>query len=187
MSKNTGTIIFGIISIIALGLSIYIFISIQPIISTQSRDSGEKLVGIWDNLDENTDYAPYTLTTDWLVELIDNSYNDSSYITVTRTGIRLTLIKAGWYRIQITMQLHDLTTPYKYELELRKNGNFDFIMVSYRTPSSIQTWYQVHASGYVLSDGNDYIEMRVTSDPSDPFYLYQSPDLNQFSIEFVAS
>ena len=177
--KNKGTIIFGIISIIALGLGVY------TVISTQSVDSGHKLVGIWDNLDENTDYAPYTLSTDWLVELLDNSYIDSSYITVTNTGTRLTLIKAGWYRIQITMQLQDLTTPYSYELILLKNGITEFVMVDYRTPSTLVTWYQIHTNGYVLSDGDDYIEMRVTSDPSDPFYLYEYAELNQFSIEFV--
>lgn len=179
MSRNKGTIIFGIISIIALGLSIY------PFFSTQSIDSGHKLVGIWENLDENLDYFPYTLSTDWLVELSDNSYIDSSYITVTNTGTRLTLIKAGWYRIQITMQLFDLTTPYSYILELRKNGNAEFVMVDYRTASASVTWYQLHTNGYVLSDGDDYIEMRVHSDPSDQFYLYQYAELNQFSIEFV--
>ncbi|MFX1568899.1 MAG: hypothetical protein ACFFCV_11105 [Promethearchaeota archaeon] len=181
MSRNKGTIIFGIISIIALGLSLYMFI--WP----QSTDTGLKLVGIWDDLDENTDYSPYNLDTDWLVELSDNSYIDSSYITVTHTSTRLTLIKAGWYKIQITMQLLDLTTPYDYDLELLKNGYTEFIMVSYRTASASVTWYQVHATGYVLSDGDDYIQMRVTSDPSDPFYLYESPELNQFSIEFVAN
>jgi hypothetical protein len=141
-------------------------------------------VGIWDNLDENTDYSPYHLTTDWLVELMDNSYIALSYITVTNTATRLTLTKAGCYRIQITMQLEDLNTPYIYRLELLKNGNTEFTMVRYSNPSGI-TWYQFHAYGYVLSDGDDYIEMRVYSDPSDAFYLFEVPELNQFSIEFV--
>ena len=185
MSRNAGTIFFGIISILALGLSIYIFISIQPIISTESIGSEQKVVGIWENLDENLDYSPHTLTTDWLLELLDNSYNDSSYITVTRTGTRLTLIKAGWYRIQITMYLMNLNSPISYLIDIKKNGNYDFTMISYRVPSSIITSYQLQTSGYVLSDGDDYIEMRVHSDPSDAFYLYEYAPLNQFSIEFV--
>ncbi len=180
MSRNKGTIIFGIISIIALGLSLYLFF--WP----QSTDTGFKLVGIWDNLDENTDYSPYNHDTDWLVELSDNSYVDLSYITVTNTGTRLTLIKAGWYKIQITMHLTSLLTPSIYRLELLKNGYSEFIMVRYKCPSGI-TSYQFHANGYVLSGGDDYIEMRVYSDPSMNFYLLESPDLNQFSIEFVAN
>jgi hypothetical protein len=178
--KNQTTIFFGIISILALGLGTYNFIS------TEFIDPGEKVVGIWDDLDENTDYAPYDLSTSWLVELLDNSYIVSNYITVTNTGTRLTLIKAGWYRIQITMQLADLDSPYVYRLVLLKNGYTEFIMVRFFPPSGV-SWYQFHANGYVLSDGDDYIEMRVYSDPSDIFYLFQHPDLNQFSIEFVAN
>lgn len=177
---NASIIIFGIISMAALGLSLYTFFS------PQSSDSGLKIVGIWDDLDQNIDYAPYTLDTSWLVELKDNSYIDSNYINVINTGTRVTLVKTGWYRIQINMLLSDLTTPSVYRLVLLKNGITESIMVRYYCPSGVGT-YHLNAHGYVQSDGDDYIEMRVYSDPSDNFYLTSSPDLNQFSIEYITN
>ncbi len=175
---NASIIIFGIISMAALGLSLYTFFS------PQSKDSSFKIVGIWDDLNQNMDYAPYTLETSWLVELKDNSYIDSNYINVINTGTRVTLAKTGWYRIQINMLLYDLTSPTVYRLVLLKNGVIESILVRYYSPSGVSTNH-IHAQGFVQSDGDDYIEMRVYSDPSENFYLLQSPDLNQFSIEYL--
>ena len=188
MSKNSvGLIILGLISIAGLGLGGYTFLVTQ--IFVQPEESEPRLVGIWDALDSNYNYPPHTLTTDWLFQLSANSYIDLNFVSVINSGTRVTLLKPGWYRIHISALLQSLDAPYIYRIDLLKNGvllfNFDFV----QTYTGIYEpyWRTIQAEGYVLSDGNDYIEINGYSN-GDVFLIYDIlQDSNQLVINFVSN
>jgi len=188
MSKNSvGFIILGLISIASLGLGGYNFLVTQTFV--RPEESGPKLVGIWEALDDNHNYFPYITPSNWLFQLSANSYIDSEYVSVNNSGTRITLMRQGWYRIQISVLLQSLDAPYIYRIDLLKNGtllfNLDYIQTY--TATYDPYWYSVHAEGYVLSDGNDYIELNAWSN-GDIFVIYSIvQDSNQLVIEFVSN
>lgn len=187
MSKNTvGFIVLGIVSIAGLVLGGYSFLTTQ--IFVEPEEPGSKLVGIWEGLDDNYDYAPHTTSSNWLFTLLDNSYIDSEYISVNNTGTCITLKKQGWYRIQLSVLLQNLDAPDAYQIDLLKNGTVLFSLYFISTWSAYDPYYHhVHAEGYVLSDGNDYIEINAKSG-IDAFYPYTAnQNFNQLVIEFVSN
>lgn len=187
MSKNTvGFIVLGIISIAGLVLGGYSFLTTQ--IFVEPEESGPKLVGIWDGLDDNYDYAPHTTPSNWLFTLLDNAYIDSEYVSVNNTDTCITLKKQGWYRIQLSVLLHNLDTGDTYRIDLLKNGAILFFLDFIATWSSYDPYYHsVDSEGYVLSDGNDYIELNAQSG-IDAFYPHTaSQEYNQLVIEFVSN
>jgi len=93
--RSAGTVLLGIIALVGLGLSGYMFLKyefLSPI--TPTKDSGLILVGFWDDLDENTDYTPWNFNDDWLVEFSDSPFNDSNYISVSNGNTRFALLQA---------------------------------------------------------------------------------------------
>ncbi|HUW89067.1 MAG TPA: hypothetical protein VMV43_00960 [Candidatus Nanopelagicaceae bacterium] len=57
--RSAGMILLGIVALAGLGLSGYMFVKyefLSPI--TPTKDSGLTLVGLWDDLNQNTNYAP---------------------------------------------------------------------------------------------------------------------------------
>jgi len=183
MPKNVGVIIFGIISIIALGLGGYTFIATQMLAKPE-----QKLVGVWDEVDENTDYAPFNTSDNWLVEVSEEKYIDVNYITLSNTGTRFTLTKSGIYRFQMTFLLSSIATGNQYWIDLLKNGVHDFYL-DYHTTTSSTIYHEVHAEGYVTSDGDDYIEINARASSGDAFtiYTHATLDFNQFSLEFMSN
>ena len=187
MSKNTvGFIVLGIISIAGFVLGGYSFLTTQ--IFVEPEEPGSKLVGIWEGLDDNYDYAPYTTPTNWLFQLLNNAYIDSEYVSVNNTGTCVTLKKQGWYRIHISVLLQNLDASDSFGIELLKNGAGLFFLDFISTWSAYDPFYHnVNAEGYVLSDGNDYIELNAQS-LFDAFYPYtSSQEYNQLVIEFVSN
>ena len=188
MSKNSvGFIIFGLISIAGLGLGGYTFLVTQIFI--QPEESGPRLVGIWDALDDDHTHFPYITPTNWLFKLSANSYIDSEYVSVNNSGTRITLMKQGWYRIQISVLLQSLDAPFIYRIDLLKNGALLFLLdyVQTYTTTYDPYWHSINAEGYVLSDGNDYIELNANSN-GDIFIIYSTlQDSNQVVIDFVSN
>ena len=186
MSKNTvGFIFIGIISIAGLALGGYNFLTAQIFVAPE--ESGYKLVGIWDGLDDNLNYPPHITSFDWLFEFEQNSYIDLEYISVSNNNTRITLMKQGWYRIQISVLLYDLDVARSYRIDILKNGTILFYLDFIVTEIGYEpSYYNVHAEGYVLSDGNDYIEINGLS-TGDPFYPYAIDQKhNQLVLEFVS-
>lgn len=187
MSKNTAGFVFlGIISIAGFALGGYSFLTTQ--IFVEPEEPGPKLVGIWDGLGVTYNYPPYNTTSNWLFQLTQNSYNDSEYVSVNNSGTCITLLKQGWYRIKISILLQNLDPLYGYRIKLLKNGAMLFILDFISTGNSYDPhFHHVHAEGYVLSDGNDYIEINAQSG-GDAFYPHSSEqEYNQLVIEFVSN
>jgi len=143
-------------------------------------------VGIWDNLGENMDYTPYDSQDNWLVELDDNKFNNSEYISVSNTNTRITLIKPGWYRLHLSVLLYDIDPNSEYWMRIMKNGvrisHFDY----YGTLGTVNSrGHSIDSSDLVYSNGTDYFEINGFS-PSDDFYLtIVLETLKQFTIEYV--
>jgi len=187
MSKNSGGfIILGLISIAGLGLGGYTFFVTQIFVIPE--ETGPNIVGIWDALEADYTHYPYITPTNWLFKLSANSYINPEYVSVNNSYTRITLVKQGWYRIQLSVLLESVDAPFNiYRLGLLKNGtiifNFDYVQ-SFSSTNPYKR--NVNAEGYVLSDGNDYIEISGYSS-GDIFIPYTSlQESNQLVIEFVS-
>ena len=182
MSKNTAMfVLLSIISISGLGLggySIYL-----TLINTQLAEKQDlKLIGLWDEFDYNTDFPPYTSMSYWLLEFRDVKIINSDYIVISNNNTRLTLLKLGWYRIQLTMILSSIDAGQMYWINILKNGVVIFILLYHETSATPESDYiTFDSSVFVYSNGTDYFEIMGDSF-GDPFFP-GSPVYNQLTIE----
>ncbi len=144
------------------------------------------VVGIWDALDYNLDYAPYTVQNNWLFEFGDNKLNNSDYISVSNTNTRIALLKSGWYRIHISVLLSSISPSSSYRIRPLKDGVIESYLDYYATSStSDSSWHYIDSFVFVYSNGTNYIEINGYSSTDD--FLPSSNDLfNQLTIEYVA-
>ena len=187
MAKNSGVIIFGIISIIALGLSGYTFVTTQILVTPETPPPSPEIVGVWNGLDRNLDNPDFNIDSNWLVQPLLNVYNDTAYINTSNSDTRIHLMKAGWYKIQITVLISSIAADTSYYLLLFKN-EVGIFYLDYWHPST--TWdanyYAMHGTGYVLSDGDDFVEINAHSSPTDTFFIYTvGQEYNQLVIEYL--
>jgi len=183
MSKNTaGFVLLGIISISGLGLGGYS--TYLTLISTQLAEKQElKLIGLWEEFDYNTDFPPYTALSYWLLELRDIKIMNSDYIAISNNNTRLTLLKLGWYRIQLTMILSSIDASQNYWINILKNGGVKFILLYHETSATPESDYlTLDASAFVHSNGSEYFEIMGDSF-GDPFFPGGSQIYNQLTIE----
>ncbi len=143
------------------------------------------VVGIWDEIDDNQDYAPYNLQAYWLFEFGGNSLSDTDYISVSNNNTRITLLKSGWYRIHLSVLLVNIDPSNGYLITIIKNGATEFYLDNYGTPAiGAVSFYDVDSFAFVHSNGTNYIEISGYS--NDGFWpsiaLY-----NQLTIEFVVT
>jgi len=184
MSKTTaGLVILGIISITGLGLGGFAYY--KTLVSPQIvENQGLILVGIWDELDYNTDFPPYTFPSYWLLELGGNILNNSDYVSVTNNNTRFTLREPGWYRIQLTMMLSSIDASQMYWINVLKNGVLEFTLLYHETSAAPESdYFTFDSSVFVQSNGTTYFEIMGDSF-GDPFYP-GSQVYNQLTIEFV--
>ena len=146
------------------------------------------VVGIWDALDDNEDYAPYNSQHDWLFEFGDNNLSNTDYISVSNGDTRITLLQSGWYRIQLSVYLDSINANDIYEISLLKDGAIEWDLFRLDTSFTIESSYHyVDSSAFVYSDGTNYIEINALSLGGD----YFNPDTtydgyHHFTIEYVA-
>jgi hypothetical protein len=185
MSKNlTGLVILGIISVSGLALGGYSFY--MTVINPQIDEKGGLIVvGIWNELYDNTDYPPYTSTSYWLLECEANQLNNSEFVTVSNTNTRITLLKPGWYRIHLTMMLSSIDAGSWYWIIILKNGVQEFYLLYLETSASPESdYFALDSSAFVYSNGTNYFEILGDSN-GDAFSPGASQIYNQLTIEFV--
>jgi len=186
-SRSTGTVLLGIIALAGIGLSGYMFVKyefLSPI--TPTKDSGLILVGLWDDLYSNADYAPWNTTDDWLLAFHNSPLNDSNYISVSNGNTHFVLVKTGFYKITLTILLYTLNADTTYWVYLRRNGDFDhaFERISISANPSA-SYYQVQSSLYVYGNGVDSFVINCYNSLSASFTVSSSQFYNQLSIEYV--
>ncbi len=145
-----------------------------------------KLVGVWDGLADNQDYTPYNALNNWLLEFGDNKLNNTDYISVSNTYTRIVLLKSGWYRIHLSMVLMSISPSSIYTIKLLKDGIIEFFFNYYEIIGVIDSQYHsVDSSGFVYSNGTNYIEINGESLLGDNFFVHSIDYYNQLTIEFV--
>jgi len=188
MSERKGAmVLLGIITIAALGLSGYMFIKNEIIAApgTTTQDSGLILVGLWDDLAKNKEYAPYTTDYNWLIEFDNNQFNISNYIEVSNNNTRFKLLKEGFYKITLLLLLNDVNAGEVYWAYLLRNNAFDHCLDRVAisdNPSS--PYHQIESSVYVKSTGLDNFSIRCYSTASDAFDVGHLQTFSQLSIEY---
>ena len=144
------------------------------------------VVGIWDALDNNLDFAPHNTQDDWLLEFGDNSLNNTDYISVSNTNTRITLLKSGWYRIHLNVLLFGISPSSTYWARIYKDGSSEIYLDRHGTSATVDSIYHyIDSSGFVYSNGTNYIEINGYS-LGDFFYVSLDP-FNQFKIEYIAT
>ena len=145
------------------------------------------IIGLWDALEDNIDFAPYNLQSSWLYEFGDNKLNNTDFISVSNTNTRITLLKPGWYHISLNVILSSIADSTSYWSILLKDGDVEFYFDRHATGTITDSIYHfIDASGFVYSNGTNYIEVRAYSTAADFFYT-SSDDFNQFMIEYIAT
>lgn len=187
--RSAGMVLLGIIALAGVGMSGYMLLKyefINP--STPSEDSGLILVGLWGDLDRSMDYPPWDETDNWLLSLGDNQFNDSSYISCSNQNTNFILLKPGFYKITLTLQLSSLQSGTEYKVELQRNSFTDQMLerlVLSDNPGSSQ--YRIQSSLYVYGNGIDYFQINCFSSVGDPSFSVETTwdYYNQLSIEYV--
>ncbi len=145
------------------------------------------VVGLWDGLEHNLDFAPYNSQSDWLYEFEYNKLNNTDYISVSNTNTRITLLKPGWYQIHLNVILSSIGTSTGYWSRLLKDGFIEFYFDRLATGGTVgSSYHYIDASGFVYSNGSNYIEVNAYSTGAEFFYTSQDT-FNQFMIEYIAT
>ncbi len=145
------------------------------------------VVGIWETLDDNLDYAPYDSSDDWLFEFGDNTLNNTDYISTSNDNTRITLLTSGWYRIHLSVLLTGISPSSYYWIGLLKDDvlvfNHDRLQT---TAGETDYWHYVDSFAFVYSDGTNYIEINAYSSGDISFHSNADDAFNQLTIEYVA-
>ena len=180
-----GGTVLGIIGIILSAGAIGFTFVVWNGQKTTNNLTRTNVVGVWDALNDNQDFAPYNLQRDWLLEFRDSSLNNTDYISVSNTNTRIKLLKSGWYRIHLSVLLVGMSPDRSYRMRILKDGAIEFDLDFYETALTLVSIYHtIDSSAFVYSDGTNFIEIRGYSS-SDDFSVPPNDLNNQLTIEFV--
>ncbi len=181
-------VLLGIIAIAALGLSGYLFIKNEIFVAPEPTppdppDGGLILVGLWDDLAKNKEYAPYDTDATWRLEFDNNQYNDSNYISVSNNNTNFKLLKEGFYKLTLLLYVNDLVPGGgTYWFYLYRNNSINHCIAKIGLPTSSN--YQVESSVFVKSTGLDNFLIRAYCTGDTSFAISNSQSFNQLSIEY---
>ncbi|MFX0011546.1 MAG: hypothetical protein ACFE9R_14630 [Candidatus Hermodarchaeota archaeon] len=137
------------------------------------------LVGLWEELYTNRDYAPYNTAEDWLVQVDDVQVNNSNYFSLSRNRTRFHLNENGCYRINIHLLIF-CSPGYIFAMWVYKN---DVLLSLTDWIESTDMYAHLGASTYLWSNGTDYYDFVVNgNDVSD---LVTDQRWHQFAIEYI--
>ena len=185
MSERKGAMVLvGIIAIAALGFSGFMFVKneIFAVPGTPVSDNGLTLVGLWDDLAKNKDYAPYDSDASWLIEFDNNQYNDSNYISVSNSNTNFKLLKEGFYKLTLLLYVNFLDIGATFWFYLYRNNSVNHCIAKIGDTTS--TNYQVESSVFVKSTGLDNFFIRAYTTTDLSFAISTSQSFNQLSIEY---
>ena len=192
MSERKGAIILlWIVAFGSLGFSGYLFVKNEifsapsPDSGVTSPDSGLTLVGLWDDLAKNKEFAPFTTDSSWLIEFDNNQFNNSNHIEVSNNNTSFKLLKEGFYKITLLLRLDGVNPDRVYWVYFLRNNLYDHcfarVAISDNPGSSA---HQIESSVYVKSTGLDNFSIRCYSTGSDAFEIGYLQNFNQLSIEY---
>ncbi|MFW9970650.1 MAG: hypothetical protein ACFFDF_10655 [Candidatus Odinarchaeota archaeon] len=184
-NKALGTIaVLGIIiGASGLGLGIFSFMNIQAN-QGSPKTPGVVVVGIWDALYKNKDYAPYNTDQQWLIRVDYILANNSEYFFLNRTDTRFHLIKSGWYRVNLLLTLVSISGTADIYFRAYKNGNTAVAFSIHHNSTIDGDVNTIEGQFYIYSDGSNYYDFYVASAPATSDTA-PNQDFNQLGIEYV--
>ena len=182
--KALSTIVFlsFIIGASGLGLGIFSFITMQA--KEGSPGTTCVVVGIWDQLYQNKDYAPYNTDQSWFISADGIQVNNSEYFFLNRTNTRFHLIISGWYRVNLLLTLSNLGGTADIYFRAFKGGSTAVAFSNRYNATTDGSFHTVEAQFYIFSDGSDYYDFYISSAPM-ASSVAPNPDFNQLGIEYV--
>ena len=181
---NMAIIILGILSLSGFGLSGYILISNLSFIPVDDQDI---VVGFWNTLDDNKDFAPYNESDSFLVEFQEQEIINNDYIKMSNSDTTFSLLKPGLYKIRCLIYLQNIDDSNSYYIRLIEGTTpNDHIFYSF-TLTGCSPYILVNADISIVSDGNHEYRIQAYSLSGDTFYIFSSSTYNQLTIEYVRS
>ncbi len=139
------------------------------------------LVGVWEDLSRNTDYASYNTNRNWLFEFGENRVNNTEYISVSNSNTNITINKSGWYKIHVSAILNDIEDNHAYSMRFYKNSAI--ISMSSYLIGDLQYIY-MDGTVFIECNATDYIEINAYS-VLDDFDIYPIVNYHHLTIEYV--
>ena len=175
--KKSGAVIFlAILSIAGLGLSGYMFVS--DLLSEENF----KLVALWDNVDKNTDTAPYDQDNYFLIENSDQMVLNTKYVTAHNTT-SISFATMGLYKINLKVIFTNIDASFAYWIILAQDSadyrHFD------RWDEIFDSYYFVDSSLYINVNNSEAV-FEIVCFSTDDFDISTSGAVtNQLSIEYI--
>jgi len=182
MANNKGAVIFlAVIAVGALGISGFMFIT--DLLSNDVDESENfKLVALWDNINENTSYAPYTTDSNFLIEYFDQMVLNPEYITVYN-NTRFSFATLGLYKINLNTIFEGIVNTADYwAILIRNSSNFRYFD---RWEDENNFFHYTDSSLYINVTNSDTIYGIIGWSDSDDFGIASSAISSQLSIEYV--
>ncbi len=140
------------------------------------------VVGLWEHLQRNKSYSPFSDNWNWLISAANNLFNNSGYIILNHNNTRYYLVKNGLYRITLRLVLTGCNPAHSYYLNLYKNGVIDEELEFIHPTYSIHT---INAEFYISSDSDDYFELNCFNGWDDSIDMDPGEECHQLVIEYV--
>lgn len=185
--NNKGAVIFlAIISIAALSLSGYLLLTdlLSGNVNTNEEPENFKLVALWDNLNENTSYAPYNTDRNFLVEYFDEMVLNTEYVTV-HNNTKFSFSKMGLYRINLNILFEGIinTAGYDYWAILTRNtSNYRYFD---RWENEDDPYHFIESSMYINVTNSETTYGIIGYSGVDDFAVASTAISNQLSIEYI--
>lgn len=184
-NKNTATLaIIALIAIAGLGLGGYSFYQLQTegqlqviLIPLESSIAA----GVWTDLN-TTIFSPYN-STDWLVGAHSSQILRSNFVSLSNNNTRFTIQQAGWYIVQLSLALVNLTANEEYNIDFKRNNATEFHLDKFN--STGPDYYLANIQRFVYFNSSDYFEINCKSNTSFNIGitgLYKA--YNQLSLEY---
>lgn len=170
-----------IIGASGLVLGVFSFISMQA--NKGSSGTTCVVVGIWDRLYKNKNYAPYDSDQTYLIRLDGIEVNNSEYFFLNRTNTRFHLIKSGWYRFNLLLTLNDFTGTADVYFRALKEGSTAVAFAYRYNIATDGSYLTMEGQFYIYSDGSDYYDFHISS--GETCDVAPNNDFNQLGIEYV--
>ena len=182
MANNKGVVIFiAVIAVGALGISGFMFIT--DLLSNDVDESENfKLVALWDNINENTSYAPYTTDRNFLIEYFDQMVLNPEYITVYN-NTKFSFATLGLYKINLNAIFEGIINTADYwAILIRNSSNFRYFD---RWEDENNFYHYTDSSLYINVTNSDTMYGIIGWSDIDDFAIASSAISSQLSIEYV--
>ncbi len=178
---STLAVLGFIIGASGLGLGLFCFINLQA--NQGSQGTTCVVVGIWDRLYKNKNYAPYDSDQTYLIRVDDIEVNNSEYFFLNRTNTRFHLIKSGWYRVNLLLTLINIPGTADVYFRALKEGSTTVAFAYRYNVTTDGNYLTMEGQFYIYSDGSDYYDFYISSGMTSE--VAPNNDFNQLGIEYV--